>query len=301
MPPRVLQRHRSAVHGLALLPDGDTLVSAEHSDRGNAALGLWSLSGGEDRKGPRSGWQCYCLHLVEEHSILYASHERGVDTFTISEDGRSLTKTKRALPFGAHELRRRGDRIVHITEGKAWLFDVAGKTDAKVRPGHRARTTGLGVSPDGERFATGSNEGVRVYDMSTGKLVAKMKFDEPERFPPVLTFLDANTIVTAASDVVWWDIERGAIDQRTPIGDSFEAYAIAEHDGQLVVGGRNFNAMGSDTKPVHVYDVASRARRHDLALETKGAGVACMKILPDHGLLALGTDYGPVELHPRPA
>jgi len=210
-----------------LLPDGDTLVSAEHSDGGGSALGLWSLSSTESRTGPRAGWQCHCLHLDDEHSILYAAHQRGIDIFTVSEDGRALTKTKRALPFGAHELRRHTDRIVHITEGAAWLFDLTGRTDAKVRPGHRSRTTGLGVSPDGERFATGSAEGVRVYDMQRGKLIAKMK-------------------------------------------------------------------------PVHVFDIASRARIHDLALATKGAGVASMLLLPEHDLLAVGTDYGPVELHRRP-
>jgi len=138
--------HASAVHSVAVAPDGKTLASFDEQ----GVLRLWDLAAGKElrimeRPGAGGG---------EENPVVirefYGNTSAGGVTLQFSPDGKALA--------GA------------TSEGAVHLWDPAtGKHIRKIK-GHDYGTPSLAFAPNGKALATGGSDGrVFWWDVATGK------------------------------------------------------------------------------------------------------------------------------------
>ncbi len=186
-------------------------------------------------------------------------------------------------------------------EGSALVWDVAGGTVQHRFDEHKQALLLLQLTPDGRTlFSNAYDNHIRVWDIDTGKQLRAMKIDRDlvrTGYDGLVVARDGKTIalVDRTNTIRVLDGETGQERQHFRAPESI--YGLA-----LPPGGRSVVGWSGDRK-VHVWDIATGAKRHEYALprdrEPKNAPVVApggpeqryyrAALSPDGRLFAMGT------------
>jgi WD40 repeat protein len=208
-PPRPLLTLDRNTLSLAFSPDGTTLATASYSP---ARVLLWDAS---------------TLRLQREVPLAdSASYPRAI---AFSPDGKLFAATDE----------RRG---VTLWDARTWA-----RLPSLPVPGDRALA--LAFAPDGRRLAAGTESGVRVWDLATGKAIAEHAEAHRNSVTQVVFSPEPGVVVTAAHDntVRCWDAATGRQRRVFQVGP-WSSFALSPDAKRLVT------ASLDDT--VRVWDAA---------------------------------------------
>jgi hypothetical protein len=267
---QTLEGHTGAVAGVAVTPDGKTLVSVGN----DGAVRVWNAHTGELLK-------------------MLTGHSAWVGSVVISPDGsRAITaggdnvirvwdlKTyKEVMKLEGHTVAIRS--LALTADGKTLISGGSDKTCRawNLTTGEEIRRYGDGkesiesvaVTPDGKYVLAGTDSGaVTVFDAKTGAAQSKYDKHDGTLVYTVLTTLDGKTAVSGArdKDVHVWDVATGKELRRLKgHGDQVYQVALGADDRYLV--------SASYDKTVRVWDVASGKELMKFGGHTDGVQSAC--------------------------
>lgn len=216
LPPRAVARlgttrfrHAASVTGIAVAPDGKTIISAS----GDRSIRFWDLDTGKGTRrvlGHADGLSSLALS-ADGKTIFSGSADQTVrfwDATTGKERHRlgdecgrvhflALTPDGKTLAWGSE------DRVVH-------LADTATGKELRQLVAHEGRVTALGFSPDGKTLASGGvDRRICVWEVATGKEQRRMASPSPVQF---LGFgADGKTVLSCGGDgtLRLWDVAGG--------------------------------------------------------------------------------------------
>jgi WD40 repeat protein len=258
-------RHEERVIGVAFSPDGQRLASASGETDKPGTVKVWDAASGEllvSFRGPEvpnpvvhlafspdsrrlasgSGKNTVKVWDLLRRQELYtlSGHTEPILNVTFTPDGGGLISAGR-------------DRLVNVWElppGEPGMSPPAGRVLAPrwTLPDFSTSTWSVALSPDGSRLAVGgprADGNVRVYDMTSGKLLHKLLGDI--RIISVAFSPDGRRLAAAGADriVRLWDVTtghevlslRGHLDQvgRVLFSPDGQRLATASSDGTVRV------------------------------------------------------------------
>lgn len=161
--------HRSSVMDLTISPDGQILVSA-----GLDGLKVWSLC---DRRPlytlSRIGQPAYAVSINPDGTTLASGDDQGKIQFWDIRRGVFLSE------FSAHSEPITG--VIYTPDGRRLItssidrtikvWDVASKKLLYTFVGHYDQIRSIALHPNGEVLASASNDGVRLWNVTTGEFL----------------------------------------------------------------------------------------------------------------------------------
>jgi len=144
------------------------------------------------------------------------------------------------------------------------------------------------VSPDGRLLATGSSEGLTLWDTSTHRLIAQLQ----EGPVSGLSFVSSRKQLAALirDTVLLWDVNNGRL--ATPsshIGIADPYVASFSSDGSEVA------AVEFNTRTIRVFNIVDNTHA-SITLDRRSKRVAALSFAPGNRLLASGSSDGTVTL-----
>lgn len=285
-----LKEHTNGVNGVAVTPDGRTVVSGSQ----DKTIRFWDLATGK-----RTG---------------IIRHTAGVQAVALSPDGKTLAAADREghiVLFDARshkEIRTlTGDdaRAVWLAfspDGEtlasigyhaeqAVLWDVAHGTKRGVLKHRNAHVHNVAFSPDGSRAATsGTDQVVHIWNASTGKELAAGKGHDGE-IEHVAFSPDGKTIVSAGGHdktVRLWDAESGKA------LETFEGHTEGVRWVTFLPDGKTVLSLSLKDAQVKLWDVAAGKERGGFfwfkGLVTMPGYNSNLAVSPDGTRLIVGRD-----------
>ena len=194
-------------------------------------------------------------------------------------------------------------RINPSKEARYAMLAAAARPGIAILVGHIDRVQSVAFSPDGKTAASGSADGVRLWDVATRRQIGRpltapaASADELSGINSVVFSPDGKTLASGSDDhaVRLWDVAtRRQIGQalwitKPPAGHTDAVTSVAfSPDGKTL-------ASGSDDHAVRLWDVATR-RQIGNALTGHTDGVSSVAFSPDGKTLASGSDDHAVRL-----
>jgi WD40 repeat protein len=234
-----------ALFRVAFAPDGKTLASGH----GDGEVVLWDVSQGTER-------------------VRFQAHNESVRFLEFAADGQTLLtgapySTVRLWdPATGKELPRKGDlpRSARLgtfaPDGKTlavWgddkairLWDTVAWREKQPRDGHGHHVLAVAVAPDSKTVATASSDGVRVWDVATGRQRYWLRPEGEEFCSGVALSPDGRTIAGAADDRIQiWDAGTGRALSSIPT-DEVNFRVAFSPDGQVVYSAGWFTVRSWD-------------------------------------------------------
>jgi WD40 repeat protein len=87
--------------------------------------------------------------------------------------------------------------VIATDEGTIELLDTAAGHVAKTLKGHEGPVASISLAPDETRLVSGGGQGMTVWNLETGKPLAKYEFDEIQ-FPPQVSWNSSGDAIAAA-------------------------------------------------------------------------------------------------------
>ncbi|MEU3601410.1 hypothetical protein ABZ714_22225 [Streptomyces sp. NPDC006798] len=315
--PRVLNGHTDAVTSVAFSPDGRILASgsmdgaarlwdvATGSSRAlvpEGARAVASVAFSPDGRTLAVGTGNAVSLWNTATGNVVAADTGSVVSVAFSPDGRTLatadgdggvrlrdpaTSEPRTTLPGAGEtflvaFSPDGNSLVTAgsTDGTAQLRDAGTGELRSTLVGHTDTVVTVAFSPDGRTLATGSDSGVRLWNMVSGEALSGHTSDVVSiAFSP-----DGRTVATGSRDATarLWDVGTGE-SRRTLTGHTGEVASVAfSPDGRTL-------ATGSHDRTVKLWDAMTGRLRDTLSGRADGAGA--VDFSPDGRTLAFGGRY----------
>jgi WD40 repeat protein len=257
--------HRRLVHSVAVLTDGDTVVTASED---GGRLGVLSLATMEEIGGI-DGHSGPVNHLAVDPStgmLVSAGDDHTVRVWQVSADrGLLETRAVHVLSGHTHFVRQVGvaaGRIVSASQdGTVRVWDLDSGECLHVFTDHTADAMAIAISADG-RFAASSSmdNAVLVWDLDAGALAYPLYDTQSEllRFDALGdTYLtlpgpgadrslhhdcpnwlwlsaDGRQLISAQREVIWWELVTGAEITRIPEQGSYLNGAAPHPDGRRI-------------------------------------------------------------------
>ncbi|MFO0890221.1 MAG: protein kinase [Isosphaeraceae bacterium] len=141
---RVMRGHQGPVHSVALAPDGRLLATGGE----DGTVRLWDSTTGK------------------EVAVLHGPRKRpGTRNVAFSPDGRRLAGWVGNISFGGN----------YRVDYDVWLWDVSTRKQVAILGELHSEVRSLAFAPDGERLATGGDDGtVRLWDSKTGRQLVEL-------------------------------------------------------------------------------------------------------------------------------
>jgi WD40 repeat protein len=223
---------------LAFSPDSATVAAGI----GNSALALWQwATGAEPAMWPVSGGQVQCLEFSPDGSVLATGGSDGnVRLWDLASGTVRDTLIGEDRPVCALRFAGDGRRLASgYTDGQVKLWDLVGGLRRVPRslPCHSWVVHCLAISPDGSTLASGGVDGLRLWDVATGReraaIGAEDNFVKSVGFTP-----DGQSLIVARRGgiVQLCDMTAGHELARCRIHSDNNRVAL-NRDGQVVASG----------------------------------------------------------------
>lgn len=120
------------------------------------------------------------------------------------------------------------------------IFDAVSDKEVTFTPGPQSGYAGMVLSPDNKRIAAVTSDGQVLVHGADGKLAAKWPSKQTGDLQIAFT-PDGKALVTAGSDVCFWNPETGAELARVPAAglDVVESFAFSPDSGTIAIGRRS--------------------------------------------------------------
>lgn len=207
---QVLALHRRPVTAVAFSPDGTQLATASQDDTARiwevaSRAVLTTLTGHTD-------WVTGVGYFPDGARLATASHDGTVRIWDAGS-GATLATLTGPRAVTAVAVAPDGGRVATAAQaGVDRVWDVASGThDTSTLNRYLGSVDGVAFSPDGSRLATGSRRNARVWDATTGRLVATFA-EHPAPVTRVAFAPDGCQLATATRDgaVRLWNAGTGA-------------------------------------------------------------------------------------------
>jgi WD40 repeat protein len=250
--------HRNLVHAIAMLPDGDTVLSAGEDGK----LLCWFLSE-PDQVMELSGHTGPVNHLtISPRGDLVASagDDHGVIVWRIKPDG--TLGVPRHLVGHSHYVRQVAfgtDVLVSVSQdgtARVWSLEQG---DLLRTLDHGQDVMSLAISPDGTRLATTTvNSALHLWDLRTGEKVVQLYGNQEKvrnldsqtyffstnysdighkDYPHALGFHQDGSLWSMGTEWIVWDTEKHAERIRQPKQIPHSAHAVVWLDDERVAIG----------------------------------------------------------------
>ena len=190
-PTRELTGHKEWVHGLALTPDGKTLVTGD--DKG--VVIMWDLPTGKERRRWKVEYWARAMDVSPDGKTLAVSEyfsfrhpekektsyrrfrfwdtETGKPKLDLSKEIKETMSTVKYSADGKWLAACVGNSGQEKPPGKVMLIDpVTGKVIRECAPPHKTGAIGLAFHPDGKHiFSSGRDQLVKIWQLADGKHV----------------------------------------------------------------------------------------------------------------------------------
>lgn len=239
------QGHRACGYQVTFTPDGKRLLSAAH----DSMLRVWDVTThrplatfrftSEDKY--LNGWALYPerAHEVAPVTVTYPEQISRLRGFAISPDGRTLAVAVGTVDLWLLDLATGKERcrfktglkvngiysVTYSRDGR-WLavgggsarkpvklevWDVAAGKRQLVLAGHAETALCLAFSPDADRLLSSGFDGVKLWDLATGRCQRHLRFRGRDRVEFVAFLPDGKTFVTASGSgpTQFWDAATG--------------------------------------------------------------------------------------------
>jgi WD40 repeat protein len=281
--------HTGSVNDVALLPDGDHLVTGGE----DKTVRVWTVKDGKQLR----SFQGHMTRILavavrgDGRQIASASEDGAIRLWDLStsDDHRALTEATEPIwavavsPDGKRVAAAGGDKQIRIYDPET------GKLEATL-PGGGTITT-LAFFPDSNRLAAGGGDRiVRIWDIGAKKPVAELKGHDL----PVLgvaVSADGKFAASAGSDgkVIGWDVD-GAKPLWTWTGKSKAVCAVS-----LRLGAKQL-AVGTADGTLLVLDISGDSPKEIHSMTAHVAGVAATAYSPDGTKLATAGGDGALRI-----
>jgi WD40 repeat protein len=269
----VLKGHFDIVWGVAITPDGRTVVSSSY----DKTLKVWDLATGK------------CRLTLEGHANIIRGVAITPDGETAVSGSTDNTLKVWDLATGRCRATLKGHilsvLVVAITpdgrnavsgslDDTLKVWDLATGKCRVTLEGHTGPVWGIAITPDGGTIVSSSDDRtLKVWDLATGKCRATLEGHAKGLFGVAIT-PDGGTIVSSSDDrtLKVWDLATGRC-RATLEGHAGDVLGVAiTPDGRTVIS-------GSSDETLKIWDLATGRCR--ATLEGHAKGVWCVAITPD--------------------
>lgn len=289
----------ACVLSVAFSPDGKTIATGD----ADQSIKVWDVGSGDLLRtlvghATEEYWRMGigALAFSPDGGVLAAGYDDGavelwnanswVRLRTLTESVRGGYEMVRSVGFspdGRYLASWRGDKLA--TQGKCanslTLWNVATATAIAIFPGNQETTSWSAgaFSPNGKTLASGSSEGIMLWDVASGAGRRASPADVDGVFSVAFS-PDSQTLASGGEKILLWDVAGGTLRTNLHVDPTKPVYSVAfSPDGRFLVSG------GFD-QVVRVWDVCSGAAV--AAMTGHADSVRSVAFSPDGRMLASG-------------
>ena len=245
----VLEGHTGYIVGVAVTPDGKTVVSGSNDE----TLKVWDPETGQCRatfKGHASSVTDMAV-TPDGKTVVSGSSDKTLKMWDLATGGcRATFKGHTATVWGP-TVTPDGKTVVSSSDDKTLkVWDLETGQCRATFKGHASSVTDVGVTPDGKTVVSGSHDAtLKVWDLETGQCRATFKGHTGPIYCVAVT-PDGKTVVSGSSDntLKVWDLATGHC-RATFEGHTKGVFGVGvTPDGKMVIS-------GSLDKTLKVWDI----------------------------------------------
>jgi small GTP-binding protein len=279
--PMVLKSHTGFIFGVALTPDGKTIVSSSE----DKTIKLWDLKTGKCRatlKGHNE--KVYCVALTPDGKTIVS----GADDKTIKLWDLKTRKCRDTLKGHTElvinlALTSEGKTIVSTSyDNTLKLWDLKTRKCRDTLKGNNSPIYCVALTPDGKTIVSGADDKtIKLWDLKTRKCRDTLKGNNSPIYCVALT-PDGKTIVSGAEDstIKLWDLKSGKCRATLEGHTGWIASLALTPDGKTIVS-------GAEDKTIKLWDLKSGKCRATLKGHTET--VRTLTLPPDGKTIISGS------------
>ena len=235
------ERHTQDVHAVAMMPDGQRVVSGSS----DATLRIWDLASGRSRaviEGANLG--AHAVAVAPDGSKLAVGCKDGVVREFSTADGSLVRERTGHLGYVRSVAYAPDGRqlVSSADDGRIRLWTADSDQEAQNLDEHLGGVLAVAVSADGERILSGGRDGtVRLWDLRTAQRLRTFTghrgWVETVCFEP-----DGRHAFSSGRDgrILKWDLDSGEIQAEFVHGGWVQAIACAPDGKTLCAGGQDY-------------------------------------------------------------